>query len=420
MTTTDGVPGAGRRHRSSKGAGRRRRRPAGSRWGRWCSTPRSCGYQEIVTDPSYAGQIITFTYPHIGNYGVNADDDESRRAALPGGDRPRAHRAGRAAGGPPTACVDYLDRHRGARPRRASTPAASPATCATTGAMPGAFGVDEAATRCSQAAQADGGTDGHRPRRRRDRRRAVHASGRRRDAPFRGRRLRLRDQAHHPRHLVAAGCQVEVVPGRHAGRRRARPRARRRVPLERPGRPGGGHRRGRPASARCSARCRCSASASATRSSALALGGRTYKLRFGHHGAQPPGPPRGERPGRDHQPEPQLRGRGRRAARGCAVTHVNLNDGVVRGPRGARAAAPSRVQYHPEAGPGPPRPGVPLRRVHRPAWPGPADRAAPRRPHTILLHRQRADRDRPGLRVRLLGHPGLPGPAPTRATGSCS
>ena len=37
------------------------------------------GYQEIVTDPSYAGQIITFTYPHIGNYGVNADDDESRR-----------------------------------------------------------------------------------------------------------------------------------------------------------------------------------------------------------------------------------------------------------------------------------------------------------------------------------------------------
>ena len=38
------------------------------------------GYQEIITDPSYAGQIITFTYPHIGNYGVNAHDDESRGA----------------------------------------------------------------------------------------------------------------------------------------------------------------------------------------------------------------------------------------------------------------------------------------------------------------------------------------------------
>lgn len=35
------------------------------------------GYQEVVTDPSYAGQIITFTNPHIGNYGVNAADYES-------------------------------------------------------------------------------------------------------------------------------------------------------------------------------------------------------------------------------------------------------------------------------------------------------------------------------------------------------
>ena len=38
------------------------------------------GYQEVITDPSYAGQVITFTYPHIGNYGVTAVDDE---AAVP-------------------------------------------------------------------------------------------------------------------------------------------------------------------------------------------------------------------------------------------------------------------------------------------------------------------------------------------------
>ena len=37
------------------------------------------GYQEILTDPSYAGQIVVMTYPHIGNYGTNPDDDESRR-----------------------------------------------------------------------------------------------------------------------------------------------------------------------------------------------------------------------------------------------------------------------------------------------------------------------------------------------------
>jgi carbamoyl-phosphate synthase small subunit len=37
------------------------------------------GYQEVITDPSYAGQAIAFTYPHIGNYGVTADDDEAAR-----------------------------------------------------------------------------------------------------------------------------------------------------------------------------------------------------------------------------------------------------------------------------------------------------------------------------------------------------
>ena len=36
------------------------------------------GYQEVLSDPSYAGQIITFTNPHIGNYGVNATDFEAR------------------------------------------------------------------------------------------------------------------------------------------------------------------------------------------------------------------------------------------------------------------------------------------------------------------------------------------------------
>ena len=35
------------------------------------------GYQEILTDPSYCRQIVTLTYPHIGNYGVNAEDAES-------------------------------------------------------------------------------------------------------------------------------------------------------------------------------------------------------------------------------------------------------------------------------------------------------------------------------------------------------
>ncbi|MDE2359041.1 MAG: carbamoyl-phosphate synthase small subunit, partial [Betaproteobacteria bacterium] len=42
------------------------------------------GYQEILTDPSYAGQIVTLTYPHIGNVGVNPEDAESRRVFAAG------------------------------------------------------------------------------------------------------------------------------------------------------------------------------------------------------------------------------------------------------------------------------------------------------------------------------------------------
>lgn len=42
------------------------------------------GYQEILTDPSYKGQIVTMTYPLIGNYGINEDDIESRRPAVEG------------------------------------------------------------------------------------------------------------------------------------------------------------------------------------------------------------------------------------------------------------------------------------------------------------------------------------------------
>ena len=42
------------------------------------------GYQEILTDPSYAGQIVCMTYPLIGNYGVNTEDAESRRPWVEG------------------------------------------------------------------------------------------------------------------------------------------------------------------------------------------------------------------------------------------------------------------------------------------------------------------------------------------------
>lgn len=57
---------------------------AGEVDGEVCFNTSMTGYQEILTDPSYCGQIVTLTYPQIGNYGINRDDDESRRVFLSG------------------------------------------------------------------------------------------------------------------------------------------------------------------------------------------------------------------------------------------------------------------------------------------------------------------------------------------------
>jgi carbamoyl-phosphate synthase small subunit len=58
---------------------------AGHAVGEVCFNTAMTGYEEILTDPSYAGQIITFTFPHIGNVGTNDDDIETvNLAATPG------------------------------------------------------------------------------------------------------------------------------------------------------------------------------------------------------------------------------------------------------------------------------------------------------------------------------------------------
>src|SRR6056297_495529 len=49
-----------------------------------CFNTAMTGYQEIMTDPSYAGQVVTFTFPHIGNTGVNLEDDETAEPVAEG------------------------------------------------------------------------------------------------------------------------------------------------------------------------------------------------------------------------------------------------------------------------------------------------------------------------------------------------
>src|SRR5438132_2876798 len=55
--------------------------------GEVCFNTAMTGYQEILTDPSYAGQIVTFTFPHIGNTGVNDEDIETSNLAASAGVR---------------------------------------------------------------------------------------------------------------------------------------------------------------------------------------------------------------------------------------------------------------------------------------------------------------------------------------------
>ena len=82
---SDGRPGSGRRRRRSGAAASARRAQA---VGEVCFNTAMTGYQEIMTDPSYAGQIVTFTFPHIGNVGANAEDVEADQPACA-----RLHRA---------------------------------------------------------------------------------------------------------------------------------------------------------------------------------------------------------------------------------------------------------------------------------------------------------------------------------------
>jgi carbamoyl-phosphate synthase small subunit len=303
------------------------------------------GYQEIVTDPSYAGQMITFTYPHIGNYGVNPDDDESRRPFCRGvivrdlAAEPSSWRARGTLGA-------LLDRHgvpgiTGIDTRRLTR------HLRDVGAIPGAFGSDEAAVR--RAAANAGGTDGI------DLVATVTTAASyvvgSDDAPLRVVAYDFGIKRTILRHLVGVGCRVEVVPASTPAAD-VLARAPDGVFLSNgPGDPAAvvgaiGAVRELVGAVPVFGICL------GHQILGLALGGATYKLGFGHHGANHPvrhlASGRVEITSQNHNYAVDADS----LANEVTLTHVNLNDGVVEGLRVNDEPA-FGVQYHPEAGPGP-------------------------------------------------------------------
>ena len=228
--------------------------------GEVCFNTAMTGYEEILTDPSYAGQIITFTFPHIGNVGTNDEDIETvNMAATPGArgvilrtdiTEPSNYRATR-----------HLDQWLQAR--AASSGSAGIDTRALTAlirekGMPNAVIAHDAgrqirSRRAEEGSARVAGPRRHGPRADGDERPALHLG---RDAVAMGQGLR--PAATTPEfHVVAidygikrnilrllagAGCKVTVVPAKTIGRGHPGAQARRRVPLERPRRSGGDRR----------------------------------------------------------------------------------------------------------------------------------------------------------------------------------
>ncbi len=101
----------------------------GSRLGEAVFSTAMTGYQETLTDPSYARQIVVQTAPHIGNTGVNDEDPESRKIWVAGYVVRDAAR--RASNWRSVRSLEEELQAQGSSASRTSTPARSPGICAT-------------------------------------------------------------------------------------------------------------------------------------------------------------------------------------------------------------------------------------------------------------------------------------------------
>jgi carbamoyl-phosphate synthase small subunit len=311
------------------------------------------GYQEILTDPSYCGQIVTFSQPHIGNYGVAEDDDESAqvwaaglivRSASPVASSWRANESldeylsQRGVVGlteiETRALIRHIRQH-GAQNGAMSSADPDPVRLvAAARAAPSMLGLDlTGAVTCPEPygwpADTGGGSGS-----------TLHVVAY--DYGLKRNILRR---------LAAEHCRVTVVPAATAAAE---------VLAMRPDGVFLSNGPGDPAAATEAidslrgllGRVPVFGICLGHQLLALALGGETYKLKFGHRGGNQPvknlATGRVEISSHNHG----FAVHAESLPAGVQVTHLNLNDGCVEG-----LAAPEQrafsVQYHPEAAPGP-------------------------------------------------------------------